>query len=119
MSEADVKAYIFIGEVIGYTDVIKARVKPNSFETLDKFYGEGRGLKIKPIEAINLPKIPVDYFELYKFGVTPWCADELRDVGYIKIGTKLRIVTNEATLLPDKSNDNHIRLESKILTVFQ
>ena len=118
MSEANVKAYIFIGEVVGYTDVIKARVKPNSFETSDKFFGEGWGLKIKPVEAINLPKIPAEYFELYKFDVTAWCADKLRDASYIKIGTKIRVVANEAALLPDKNNDNHIKLESKVFDHF-
>lgn len=120
MSQVNANSYIFIGEVIGYTDVIKSRVKPDSteFETEDKFYGEGRGLKIKPIIAINLPKVPNDYLELFKFGVTTWCADQLRDAGYLKVGTKLRIVANEATLLPNKSSDNRIRLESKIFDRF-
>jgi hypothetical protein len=118
MSKSNVKSYIFVGEVIGYTDVIKSRVKPNGFETEDKFYGEGRGVKIKPVEVINLPKVPNDYFELYKFGVTTWCANKLADVSYMKIGTRIRIVAYEATLLPNNPNDNHIRIESKIFDRF-
>jgi hypothetical protein len=114
----NVRAYIFIGEVIGYTEIIKSRVKPNSLGTEDKFYGEGRGLKIKPVEAINLPKAAGDYFEFYKFGVTPFCADSLTDLSNIKIGTKFRIVAYEAVLLPEKSGSGPIRLQSKIFDPF-
>lgn len=107
-----------LATLFGYTGNVKSRVKSDGLETEDKFYGEGRGLKIKPIEAINLPKTPDDYFELYKFGVTPWCADSLKDASYIEIGTRIRIVANESTLLPDNPSDNHIRIKSKIFDRF-
>ncbi len=107
------KQYVFVGEVIGYTETIESK---NSFEPVvetDKFWGSGKGYKIKPVSSVNLPNMPVNYFELYKFGVTTWCAPKINDA-YLPVGTKLRIFANEATLLPNRSSQNHIRLESKI-----
>jgi hypothetical protein len=115
LNEANVRAYIFVGEVVGYTDVVKLGDKRSGE---GQYYSEGRGVRIKPVEAINLPKVPRDYFELYKFGVTTWCADRLADLSYLKIGTKLRIVAGEATLLPGKADGNRIRIESKIFDRF-
>lgn len=109
----DHRSYIFIGEVIGYSEVIKSEAKPGDWSDKFKFYGEGSGLKIKPLEVINLPNESKDYFELFIFGVTPWCAPSLHNAVY-PIGTKLRIISTEATLLPNRSAENKIRLENRI-----
>jgi hypothetical protein len=117
-TKADIKAYMFVGEVIGYTDPVKSREKPNGLETEDGFYGEGRGVKIKPVRTINSPKIPKEYYELFKFGVTTWCADELRDLNYLEIGTKLSVVAYESDLLPTKGAGESIRLQSRLFDRF-
>lgn len=110
----DHRSYIFVGEVIGYTETIKSGNETDRPRAQDyKFYGEGRGLKIKPLEVVNLPNESKDYFELFIFGVTPWCAPKLTDAVY-PVGTKLRIISTEATLLPNRSAENKIRLENRI-----
>lgn len=107
------KSYIFVGEVVGYTEIAKSRNEKGERIEEHKFYGEGKGLKIKPLEIINLPNDSKDYFELFKFGVTSWCAPAIDDAD-LPVGTKLRIIANEATLLPNRSSENRIRLESQI-----
>ncbi len=113
IANADKQSYIFVGEVIGYTEIFKSKIKAGTFEGDDKFYGEGKGLIIKPLEIINMPNSSGDYVELFKFGVTPWCLPKIYDAPF-PIGTKLRIIANEATVLPNRSPENRIRLESKI-----
>jgi hypothetical protein len=113
IAKASKQTYIFVGEVIGYTEIIKSKIKSGTFQGNDKFYGEGRGLKIKPLEIINIPDSAGDYVELYKFGVTSWCLPDIVDAPF-PIGTKLEIIANEATVLANKNSENHVRLESKI-----
>jgi hypothetical protein len=103
MSSPWLNSYIFVGEVIGYTE-------PTSS---DKFQGTARGIKVKPVEVINLPKPTVDYYEIFKYGVWPDCSPSPSRIVY-PIGTKLRIVASESTLLPKQSDEKRIRLESKI-----
>ncbi len=113
IAQASKQSYIFVGEVVGYTEVIKSKIKADTLEGNDKFYGEGRGLKIKPLEIVNMPNSTGDYIELYKFGVTPWCLPKIVDTPF-PIGTKLRIIANEATVLPNRNAENRVRLESNI-----
>lgn len=106
--------YVIEGEVIGYTEKITSRVKPDGFSSEDKFMGEGRGFKIKPLEIINAPgNVMIDYFEYFTFGVTSWCAPKLQDA-YLPVGTKIRFVAVEAELLPNRSFENRVRLQKKI-----
>lgn len=119
MSAADRGLYIFVGEVVGHTEVIKSRIDPNTSKIIDRFYGEGRGLRVKPVEIINLPNAPAaDYFEFFKFSVAPWCAASMNDLSSLPIGTQVRIIASEATLIPNRSPENRIRLESKIFDRF-
>ncbi len=112
-SNVSPNSYIFVGEVIGYTESVAGNIESN-FSGDDKFYGEGKGVKVKPLEVINLPNnVPKDYFEVFSFGVTSWCAPRINDLEF-PIGTKLRIILTETTLLPNRNSDNKIRLEQKI-----
>jgi hypothetical protein len=112
-SKVNPNSYIFVGEVIGYTENIVGN-NEGGFSGDAKFYGEGKGLKVKPLEIINIPNdVPKDYFEVFSFGVTSWCAPRLYDSNF-PIGTKLRIILTQTTLLPDRNSENKIRLEKKI-----
>lgn len=113
IAKVDKQKYIFVGEVIGYTETIKSKINSGTLQGDDKFYGEGRGLKIKPFEIINMPNSSDDYVELFQFGVTPWCLPKVSDAPF-PIGTKLRIIADEATVLPNRSPENRIRIESNI-----
>lgn len=109
----DKEKYVFVGEVIGYTETIKSDINLDDFTGKDKFYGEGNGYKIKPLASFNMPNHSVDYFELFTFGVTTWCAPQIRKA-QLPIGTKFRIIANESTLIPNRSPEYRIRLETKI-----
>lgn len=112
------KLYVFVGEVVGHTEIIKSDVNPENLTGSDKFYGEGRGIKIKPVEAINLPESAGDYLEFFKFGVTTWCAPQISDLSRLPVGTRLRVIAYETSLLPNRNPENKIRLESKIFDHF-
>lgn len=106
-------AYIMVGEVIGYTEPVNSDKYPNESYSCGKFCGKEKGLKIKPIESINLPIGSPDYYELYTFGVTPWCATQIRPA-YFSVGTRLRIVAYEANLLPNRNAEGKVRLQTEI-----
>src|SRR5688572_25687390 len=91
MSEVSTKSFIFVGEITGYTKVIRSGMKADGISTEAKFYGEGKGYKIKPVESINLPIPPKDYYELFTFGVTTWCAPQINNAD-LPVGTKVRLV---------------------------
>ncbi|HEX9961278.1 MAG TPA: hypothetical protein VGB00_10120 [Pyrinomonadaceae bacterium] len=112
------KLYVFVGEVVGHTEIIKSNVNPENSTGSDKFLGEGRGIKIKPVEVINLPEPAGDYLEFFKFGVTSWCAPQINDLSRLPVGTRVRIIAYETSLLPNRSPENKIRLESKIFDRF-
>ncbi|HEX8737527.1 MAG TPA: hypothetical protein VF721_19500 [Pyrinomonadaceae bacterium] len=112
------KLYVFVGEVVGHTEIIKSNVNLENSTGSDKFYGDGRGIKIKPVEVINLPEPAGDYLEFFKFGVTTWCAPQISDLSRLPVGTRLRIIAYETSLLPNRSPENKIRLESKIFDRF-
>lgn len=108
-------SYVMVGEVVGYTDKIESRAKEAWVPNEDKFFGAGRGYKIKPLEIIYTPTdVPVDYYELFTFGVTPWCAPNINDAD-LPVGTKIRFVASESALLPSRSPENIIRLEQHFL----
>jgi hypothetical protein len=63
-SKFNPELYIFIGEVIGYTDksVSKGVIK------------NGSGLKIKVLESVNLPEKPTnEYFEVFPYDTSSDC----------------------------------------------
>lgn len=106
-------AYIMVGEVIGYTEPVNSDIYPNESYSCGKFCGKEKGLKIKPVESINLPIGSPDYYELYTFGVTPWCTPQIRHPG-IPVGTRVRIIAYEADLLPNRNAEGKVRLQTKI-----
>lgn len=105
------ETYIFVGEVVGYTEVVKSKIKVGLPNAEDKFYGEGRGLRIKPLEIVNFPGNSGDLIELFQFGVNAWCLPQILDANF-PVGTKLRIVAGTSNFVPDKSAENKTRLES-------
>ena len=99
--------YIFVGEVVGYTEEMRS----------PKFIGPIRGLKVKPLESFNLPIATDDYYEIFKYGVDASCQPLPTNAVY-PIGTKLRIVANESILLPNRTPEKRVRLESQIFDRF-
>jgi hypothetical protein len=63
-SKFEPELYIFIGEVIGYTEGF------NSKETLNKSYG----LKVKVLENVHLPRESNDFYEVFPFDISSDCA---------------------------------------------
>lgn len=115
MSSVNEKAFMFVGEIIGYTDKIKGNTEYLSSENKYKFYGEGRGYKVKPVHSINFPVKTEDYYELFIFGVTSWCAPKLQDA-YLAVGTKVRMAAYQSDLLA-QTNDK-IKLQIKTFDRF-
>jgi len=102
----DSTEYIFIGEVIGYTD---------SLESPD-INGQANGLVVKLKESVHLPQIPKTHFEIFPYGLGADCStlgaskEELqRD---FPIHSEVRVIAKEARILP-KLSDGNVRLEER------
>jgi len=106
-ASVDPEMYILVGEVVGHTEPIS---DPNNFR------GEAVGLKVKPKETINFPRLPKDYVEVFLFGVDASCFPVAQqDVP--PIGTRVRLALYPARLVAPTSGE-HVRLESQVFGRF-
>lgn len=104
LQDFDNEEYIFIGEVVGYTNPIKS----------SKLRDAATGLIVKVKESVYLPKTPKNNFEVFPIELWADCsfggksADELKKE--FPINSEIRVIAKEATILPKLSNGN-TRLE--------
>ena len=108
ISEFDSKQYVFIGEVLDVAGPFKSESK--------MVIGEVWGLQVKVTDVVYLPQSPVSYVEVMRYDLTPWCGVEgwnreklLRNY---PVGSQVRVIAKESTLLESKLPDGNIRLES-------
>lgn len=90
----DTSEYIFIGEVVGYTQEIQS----------PKLKSSAYGLKIKSKESVYLPKKTKSYYEVFPIDLWADCSEGGKDIDELKdefpIGSEVRIIAKEAKLLP-------------------
>ena len=97
--------FIFVGDVIGYTEPV---TDPNNFR------GSATGLKLKVVEQIQIPAFSSDYIELFRFRHGPDCfADAITPDP--PIGTRIRLSLAPARLVANSSS-SHVRLESTVFS---
>lgn len=105
LTKFDSSEYIFIGEVIGVADPIKS----------EKFHGEAWGLKIKVIDAVNLPKSPASHFIVVPFDLESDCKDkgmsEDELLRYYPLGSEVRVIAKASKYAESRMADDNIRLE--------
>jgi hypothetical protein len=95
--------YIFVGEVIGYTEPVSDPANCR---------GTAIGVKLKILESIQFPHFQNDYVELFVFGHGTDCFPEVGN-SRPAIGTRYRVALYPATLVASVSG-SHIRLESRV-----
>ena len=111
ISQFDTAQYVFIGEVIGVVGPLKSEAKKADG-------GEAWGLRIKVVDKIFLPQTPASHFDVFPYDLTAWCglsgwkSEELSK--YYPIGSQVRVIAKETTLLESKLPDGNIRLETSI-----
>lgn len=100
--------YIFLGEVTGFIGPVKST----------KVVGRFWGVKVKIVDALNVPKSTIDFVEIYSFGLTNSCrligASRNELMKFYPIGSKVRVVGSESTIIEpvsSTSKDGTIRLE--------
>lgn len=119
ISDFDKSEYIFIGEVIGYTNEIKFNQNLEGYIESDDSYrvslAQANGLIIRVKEAVNLPKIPKTHLEIFPYGLGAMCEnlgasqlDLKRD--YPK-NSEVLVVAREAKALPHTLTEGNYRLE--------
>lgn len=97
--------YIFVGEVIGYTDPVS---DPNNFR------GTAVGVKLKIVESIHFPYFQNDYVELFMFSHGSDCFPEAGN-NRPPLGSRYRLALGEARLVANRSG-SHVRLESRVFS---
>ena len=106
MAKFDRELYIFIGEVIGYTDEFKSK----------RFFKNAYGLKVKVLENVYLPQESNDYFEVFPLDITSDCrkpigsseTDLRKDY---PINSKVRVIAGSPWHLPYKNKSGQSVLE--------
>ena len=96
--------FILVGEVIGYTAPV---TDPNNFR------GTAVGLKMRIIEAIQVPYHKTDHVEVFMFRHGPDCLTEAME-DKPALGTRYRLALYPARLVSSYSADGHVRLESRV-----
>lgn len=102
----DRELYIFIGEVIGYTDEYKSK----------RFFKNASGLKVKVLENVYLPQESNDFFEVFPLDITSDCR---KPIGFsnpdlqedFPISSKIRVIASPPWHLPNKNKSGQLILE--------
>lgn len=100
--------YIFVGEVIGYSEPIS---DPSNFR------GTAIGVKLRMLESIHFPYFQNDFVELFMFGHGSDCFPEASDYRP-PLGSKYRLALGEARLVANRNlaNGGRVRLESNVFS---
>jgi hypothetical protein len=102
----DRELYIFIGEVIGYTDEHKSK----------RFFKNASGLKVKVLENVYLPQESNNFFEVFPLDITSDCR---KPIGFSNadlqedypINSKIRVIASAPWHLPNKNKSGQLILE--------
>lgn len=104
LRDFDNEEYIFIGEVVSYTQGISTKsLRTPAF-----------GLILTPKEAIHLPTSPAKSIEVFWIRYFPDCLEggvPLADIEKFKIGMEVIIVAKQPRSLPRSADDGVLRLE--------
>jgi hypothetical protein len=121
ISKFDKTEYVFIGEVIGYTEPIEFQYKNKAFFENKDWYKEdykyASGLIVKVKESVYLPKTPKTYFEVFPLKIDSACftlgisKSELKKK--FPINLEISVVIGEATSFPHVLENGNFRLEYK------
>lgn len=117
-TDFDSSEYIFIGEVIGYSETLNFNRKQNHTDTQPNYeikFSQANGLKVKVKEFVNLPKTPMTHFEVFPFHVGSNC----ETLGLTKseieesypLNSEILVIANEANIFPHQLPDGNFRLE--------
>lgn len=120
LTDFDQSEYIFIGDVVGYTNPLKFNRKQNYTDSeldYELKFSQANGLIVKVKEFINLPKTPKTHFEVIPFNVGSIC----ETLGYTKLelekyypkGTEILVIANEAKIFSYKLENGNFRLEER------
>lgn len=98
--------YVFIGEVVGYTERVAS----------SKLIQAGYGLVVKPNEVVHLPKATKKHFEVFSIELWADCSFGGKSISNLKrdfaIGSEVRVIAKESEIFP-ASSDGNIRLEDR------
>lgn len=107
ISRFDDSEYVFIGEIAGYTSSLQGK----------GLRGDAFGLLIQPREIVHLPKKPKLHFEVFPILLWADCSLSGTSLDKLKIdfrvGTEVRVIAKESSILPRSKNDALVRLEDR------
>lgn len=106
LEDFDIEEYIFIGEVINYTNPVKSR----------KLTSQAYGLVVKTKESVNLPKIAKNFYEVFPIQLFADCSESGMNLEELKklfpLKMEVRVIAKEAKILTQLT-DGNIRLENR------
>lgn len=107
LGKFDETEYVFIGEVMAYTEPVETK----------KFQGAAYGLIIKVKENVYLPKMPKAYFEVFPIQLWSDCSKSGTAIEKLKeefpVKSEVRVIAKEAEILQNNPANENIRLEDR------
>lgn len=121
ISKFDKTEYVFIGEVIGYTDPIefegKYQISVGNDNPYKLAYKQASGLIVRVKATINLPKRPKTHFEVFPFDLDAGCGtlgiQKFALKNRFPLNSEILVVVNEATIFPHVLENGNFRLEQE------
>jgi len=102
----DETEYVFIGEVVGYTEPVESA----------KLQRQAFGLIVKVRESVHLPAPTKTHFEVFPIELWADCSESGTDVKKLQkkfpVNSEVRVIAKRAELLPALT-DGNIRLEDR------
>lgn len=124
VKDFDSSEYIFIGEVIGYTDAIEFHKNENrgfieSNTPKDWYLKWTNGLVVKVKDSVNLPKSPKTHFEVFPFDLGGACetlgVDKWKLQKRFPINSEILVIASEPTSFDHILPNGNFRLEERHL----
>ncbi len=117
-SKFDKTEYIFIGEVVGYTEPVEFKFKNSAFfENKDWFkgdYKQSSGLIVKVKESVYLPKTAKTYFEVFPLWYDSGCTTLGTSQSELKkrfpVNLEILVVAKEASIFSYVLENGNFRL---------
>jgi hypothetical protein len=117
LSKFDDREYVFIGQVVGFTDPAAFDDPRSSASLRSDTTKKTIGLRVRMTEEVSVPKIPTEFFEIYLYDLWADCSISGATLETVRtqfpIGSEVRVISREAILLTEPAKAGIVRLENQ------
>lgn len=126
IAKFDETEFIFIGQVVGYTEPLafddkkaSSSIEPMSSTMVmnGPLLRKTVGIRVRVTEKIHVPHVRNEVFEIYTYDLGADCSirgvDLSAQEAAFPMGSEVRVIAREAIFIPPSSNSGVVRLEAR------